>query len=95
MLNRDACARRQAPPRATLRCSLGLSGGTAPAAGCIRRRKRRATERRRAGKAGKRRIELSLFTVFFSENFYFSDQHRKLRGAFCFLGRGRRGTDWN
>ena len=26
MLNRDACARRQAPPRATLRRSLGLRG---------------------------------------------------------------------
>ena len=37
-----------------------------------------------------RRVELSL-----NENFCFSDQHRKLRGAFCFLGRGRRGTDWN
>ena len=45
------------------------------------------TERRRAGK---RRIELSL-----NENFCFSDQHRKPRGAFCFLGRGRRGTDLN
>ena len=27
MLNRDARERRQAPPRATLRRSLGLSGG--------------------------------------------------------------------
>ena len=27
MLNRDARARRQAPPRATLRRSLGSSGG--------------------------------------------------------------------
>ena len=27
MLNRDARARRQAPPRATLRRSLGLRGG--------------------------------------------------------------------
>ena len=51
--------------------------GTAPAGGWIRRRRRRATGRRRAGR---RRIELSL-----NENFCFSDQHRKLRGAFCFF----------
>ena len=87
MLNWDARARRQAPPQATLWRSLGRVEGTAPAGGWIRRRRRRATERRRAGKT---RIELSL-----NENFRFSDQHRKLRGAFCFLGRGRRGTDWN
>ena len=61
--------------------------GTAPTGGWIRRRRRRATDRRRAGK---RRVELSL-----NENICFSDQHRKLRGAFCFLERGRRGTDWN
>ena len=61
--------------------------GTAPTGGWIRRRRRRATECRQAGK---RRVELSL-----NENICFSDQHRKLRGAFCFLGRGRRGTDWN
>ena len=48
--------------------------GTAPAGGLIRRRRRRATGRRRAGK---RRIKLSL-----NENFCFSDQHRMLRGAF-------------
>ena len=42
--------------------------GTAPAGGWIRRRRRRATGRRRAGK---RRIELSL-----NENFCFSDHHR-------------------
>ena len=40
----------------------------------------RATERRRAGK---RRIELSL-----NEDVCFSDQHRKLRGAFCFWDGG-------
>ena len=57
---------------------------TAPAGGWIRRRRRRATGRRRAGK---RRIELSP-----NENLCFADQHRKLRGAFRFLGRGRRGT---
>ena len=28
-----------------------------------------------------------------ARNFVFSDQNRKLRGAFCFLGRARRGTD--
>ena len=52
MLNRDARARRQVPPRATLPRSLGLSEGTAPAGGWIRRRRRRATERRRAGRDG-------------------------------------------
>ena len=57
--------------------------GTAPAGGWIRRRRRRATGRRRAGK---RRIELSL-----NENFLFSDQHRKLRGAFFFGGDGGEG----
>ena len=56
--------------------------GTAPAGGWIRRRRRRATGRRRAGK---RRIELSL-----NENFCFSDQHRKLRGAFCLFRKGNR-----
>ena len=78
MLHRDARSRRQAPPRATLRRSFGLHSadsacveGTAPAMGWIRRRRRRATDRRRAGK---RRIELSLDEIFF-----FSDQHRKLR----------------
>ena len=55
--------------------------GTAPAGGWIRRRRRRANGRRRAGK---RRIELSL-----NENFCFLDQHRKLREASCFfLGGG-------
>ena len=43
-----------------------------------------ATERQRAWN---RRMELSL-----NENFCFSDQHRKLRGAFSFLGQGRRGN---
>ena len=61
--------------------------GTAPAGGWIRRRRRRATERQLAVK---RRVELSLNKIF-----CFPDQHRKLRGAFCFLGRGRKGTDWN
>ena len=41
------------------------------------------TGRRRAGK---RRIELSL-----NENFCFSDQQRKLRGAFCFFRDGGEG----
>ena len=57
--------------------------GTAPAGGWIRRRRRRASGRRRAGK---RRIELSL-----NENFCYSNQHRKLRGAFVFLGTGEKG----
>ena len=57
--------------------------GTVPAGGWIRRRRRRATGRRRAGK---RRIELSL-----NENFCFSDQHRKLLGAFCFFSDGGEG----
>ena len=84
MLNRDARARRQASPRATLRGSLGCVEGTAPAGGWVRRPRRRATERRRAGK---RRIKLSL-----TENFCFSDQHSKLQGAFCFSGRGEKGN---
>ena len=54
--------------------------GTAPAGGWIRRRRRRATGRRRAGK---RRVELSL-----NDNFCFSDQHRKLRGTFSFWDGG-------
>ena len=61
---------------------------TAPAGGWIRRRRRRATGRRRAGKT---RIGLSL-----NEILCFSDQHRKLRGAFSFSSeRGRRETDWS
>ena len=57
--------------------------GTAPAGGWIRRRRRRATGWRRAGK---RRIELSL-----NENFSSSNQHRKLRGAFLFFfGKGEK-----
>ena len=44
--------------------------GTAQSGGWIRRRKRRVTERRRAGK---RRVELSL-----NELFCYSDQYRKL-----------------
>ena len=58
--------------------------GTAPAGGWTRRRRRRATGRRRAGK---RRIELPL-----NENSCFSDQHRKLRGAFRFFGTGEEGN---
>ena len=84
MLNRDARARRQAPPRRRYGAVSVCVEGAAPAGGCIRRRRRRATGRRRAGK---RRIELSL-----NENFGFSDQHRKLRGAFCFLGTGEKGN---
>ena len=57
--------------------------GTAPARGWIRRQKRRATGGRRAGK---RRIELSL-----NENFCSSDQHRKLRVAFCYFLDGGEG----
>ena len=52
MPNRDARARRQAPPQAKLRHSV-----TAPVGGWIRRRRRMKTEHRRAGK---RRIELTL-----------------------------------
>ena len=58
--------------------------GSAPAGGWIRRRKRMATGRRRAGK---RQIELSL-----NESFCFSDQHRKLRGALCFFRTGEKGN---
>ena len=68
------------PPRAKLRHSL-----TAPLGGWIRRRNRRETERRRAGKG---RIEFNL-----REKIYFSDGDRKVRGAFV-MGRRRRGIDW-
>ena len=87
MLNRDARARRQAPPRATLRRGLGCEEGTAPAGGWIRRRRSRATGRRRAGKG---RIELSLNEIFF-----FQISAASCVEHFVFLGRGRRGTDWN
>ena len=85
MLNRDARARRQAPPRATLRRSLGLIGGNCAGRRLDSTTKEEATGRRRAGK---RRIELSL-----NENFCFSDQHRKLRGAFILsFGTGEKGN---
>ena len=61
--------------------------GTAPAGGWIRRRRRRATGRRRAGK---RRIELSL-----NENFVFQISTSNFVEHFVFFERGRRGTDWN
>ena len=84
MLNRDARARRQAPPRATLRRSLGLRGGD-----CAGRRQDSTTKEEGTGRrrAGKRRNELSL-----NENSCFSDQHRKLRGAFGFFWTGEKGN---
>ena len=36
---------------------------------------------------GNRRIELSL-----NDKYWFSDQHRKLRGTFCFFGTGEKGN---
>ena len=61
--------------------------GTAPAAGWIRRIRRRATGRRRTGK---RRIELSL-----NDNFVFQISTANCVEHFVFFGRGRWGTDWN
>ena len=78
MLSRDVRARRQAPFQAKLRHSL-----TALAGGWIRRRRRRDTERPRAGK---RRIEVTL-----CESFCLSDLTASGRNILC-LGRGR--TDW-
>ena len=69
------------PPYGALSVALE---GTAPSGGWIRRRSRRATERRRAEE---RRIELYL-----NGNFCFSDQHYKLSGASSFLGMGKRGS---
>ena len=62
---------------------LACVEGTAPAGGWIRRQRRRATGRRRAGK---RRIELSLNEIFVS-----SEQHRKLRRLFGLFGDGGEG----
>ena len=61
--------------------------GTTPAGGWIRRLRRRATERRRAGK---RRIKLSLNEIFF-----FRSALQTAWSILFFFGRGRRGTDWN
>ena len=61
--------------------------GTAPAGGWIRRRRRRATGRQRAGK---RRIELSL-----NKNFCLQISTASCVEHFVFLGRWRRKTDWN
>ena len=63
---------------------LACVEGTAPAGSSNRGQRRRATGRRRAGK---RWLELSV-----NEIFYFSDQHRKLRGEFCFFGTGEKGN---
>ena len=84
MHDRDGCARRHTPSRAKLRHGLGCTEGTAPSGGCIRRQCRREIERRRAEQ---RRVELTL-----REKFYLSDQSRKLRGAFLFLGTGEKGN---
>ena len=80
-LIRDVRRRRQAPPQVKLRHSLAV-----PARGSIRQRRRRETERRRAGK---RRVELTQ-----RQNSCFSDQNRECEDAFFFWDRGRRGTDW-
>ena len=84
MLNRDVPARRQAPPRATLRHSLGLRGGN-----CAGRRLDSTTKEKGdcPSTGGEEKdIELSL-----NEFFFFSDHHRKLRGAFCFFWDGGKG----
>ena len=82
MLNRDARARRQPPPRATLRRS--------PFALRELRRQEAGLDDEGGGRLAidgrGRRIELSL-----NENFSFPDQHRKLRGAFCFFRDGGEG----
>ena len=60
---------------------------TAPAGGWIRRRRRRATGRRWAGK---RRIELSL-----NENFVLQISTANCVEHFVFFLTGEKGTDWN
>ena len=82
VLNRDARARRQAPPRATLRRSLGLRGGDCAGRRLDSTTRRRATERRRAGK---RRIEISL-----NENFVFQISTASREEHFVF-GTGEKG----
>ena len=57
----------------------------APVGGRVRRRGRRETERRRAGR---RRIDFTLH-----DNFLFQNRTANAR-RFLFSGRGRRGTDW-
>ena len=85
MLNRDARARRQAPPRATLWRSLGLRvEGTAPAGGWIRRRRRISTGRRRTGK---RRVELSL-----KHFFVFRSAPQAAWSILCFFETGQKGN---
>ena len=80
MLNRDVRARRQAPPQAKLRHSL-----TAPVGGRICRRRKRETERRRAGKI---RIALTLNEKIVSEIRTASAR------SILFSRRGRKRTCW-
>ena len=88
MLDRDARARRQAPPQAMLRRCLGLRGGyCAAAGGWIRRRRRRATGHRRRGRDGLNFPCARIFVVRSAPHAAWS--------ILFFLGRGRRGTDWN
>ena len=85
MLNRDDHAGRPTPARSHYGAFSVCVEGTPPAGDWILRRRRRATERRRAGK---RRIELSLER----EVFFFKSAPQAAR-RFLFLGRGRRGID--
>ena len=84
MLNRDARAPRQAPPRATLRRSLGLRGGN-----CAGRRLDSTTnEEGDWPSTGGKETDCTPPERFF----FFSDQHRKLRGACRFFGTRKKGN---
>ena len=87
VLNRDVRARRQAPPRATLLRSLGLSGENCAGSRLDSTTKEEGDRMSTGGEETDRTHP--------ERELLFVCKHRKLRGAFCFFGRGRRGTDWN
>ena len=82
MLNRDARARRQAPPRATLRRSLGLRGRK-----CAGRRLDSTKEEGDWPSTGGEETDSTLPEREFCSSY----QHRKLRGAFSFFRDGGEG----
>ena len=87
MLNRDARARKQAPPRATLRRSLGLRGGNCAAEAGFDDEGggRLAVDGR--GRDG---------ITFPEQQFlFFRPAPQAAWSILFFLGRGRGGTDWN
>ena len=74
MLHRDARARRQAQPRATLQRSLDLRGGNCAGGRLGSTTKEEADWPSTGGQE-------TDWTLPEREFFIFSDQHRKLRGA--------------